>query len=771
MTDGVHLFGVRHHGPGSARSLVRALEALQPDCVLIEGPPDADELLPLAAHAALEPPVALLVYVPDSPRSAALYPFAEFSPEWQAIRWALARQVPVRFIDLPQAVRLAGTGADDGSAAGAQQPDAPAVDAESPSVAGIPEEDAAPSAAAESHPPADDATRTDPLAPIALAAGYTDAERWWDHLVESRGGDDSQVFLALHELMTAVRAELRREESLEERRREAHMRRCIRAARSAGHARIAVVVGAFHTPALDPLPPAREDDALLKGLPKVKTQAAWVPWTYERLSYHSGYGAGVESPVWYELLWKRRGALGAEWLGRAARLLRDEDVPVSSAHVIEACRLADALAAVRERPVPSLAEYGDAAVAVLGAGDSLLLQLIGRKWHFGARLGQVPEEFPAAPLARDLAAEQKRLRLPPRADEKTWDLDLRETLDRERSCLLRRLRVLGIEWGTPAQAGRRSRGSFHEVWAVRWQPEFAVALIEASRHGHTIVQAATTRIVEAAAGTATLPELVARLEDVLYADLPDALPTLVRAIENRTAASTDVLQLLDALPPLVDVVRYGNVRGTDAGLVTEILAGLVPRLLIGLVPACVGIDTDAARVLWKKLRGADQALHALGDEDYRGAWLDLLQKLADSTAVHPLVRGYACRTGYDAQRFDADALERALSFALSAGSEPVEAATWVEGLLSGSGAVLVHDAVLRGAIDRWLRSLGAEHFVQVLPLLRRTFAEFPAPERWMIGNVVTAGAQQSAPAARTDFDLAAAHAIAPVLDRIWGTDG
>src|SRR5262249_38479788 len=140
-------------------------------------------------------------------------------------------------------------------------------------------------------------------------------------------------------------------------RREAFMRKSIRAARSEGFERIAVVCGAYHTPALADMPPARKDDEILRGLAKVKTSAAWVPWSYERLSYASGYGAGVESPVWYELLWERRGALGPEWLTRAARLLRQDDVPASSAHVIEACRLADALAAVRGRAVPGLVEY------------------------------------------------------------------------------------------------------------------------------------------------------------------------------------------------------------------------------------------------------------------------------------------------------------------------------------------------------------------------------------------------------------------------------
>ena len=66
---GVQRFGVRHHGPGSARSLVHALEAHAPQLVLIEGPPDANELLPLAKHAGLEPPVALLVYATDEANS------------------------------------------------------------------------------------------------------------------------------------------------------------------------------------------------------------------------------------------------------------------------------------------------------------------------------------------------------------------------------------------------------------------------------------------------------------------------------------------------------------------------------------------------------------------------------------------------------------------------------------------------------------------------------------------------------------------------------
>src|SRR5215510_377033 len=101
------IFGIRHHGPGSARSLRQALEALRPDCLLVEGPPDAVDALPLLAHRQMKPPVALLIYPPDQPQRAVFYPFAVFSPEWKALNYGLARKIAVRYMDLPQYHRLA----------------------------------------------------------------------------------------------------------------------------------------------------------------------------------------------------------------------------------------------------------------------------------------------------------------------------------------------------------------------------------------------------------------------------------------------------------------------------------------------------------------------------------------------------------------------------------------------------------------------------------------------------------------------------------------
>ncbi len=122
MTD-VHILGIRHHGPGSAHSVAEALATLRPDVVLVEGPPELDQVIPLVTDPDMVPPVAGLIYAVDEPRLASFYPMASFSPEWVAIRWALSTGKPVRAIDLPAAHTFAlraarGTRRDSGGGFG-----------------------------------------------------------------------------------------------------------------------------------------------------------------------------------------------------------------------------------------------------------------------------------------------------------------------------------------------------------------------------------------------------------------------------------------------------------------------------------------------------------------------------------------------------------------------------------------------------------------------------------------------------------------------------
>jgi hypothetical protein len=754
-----HCFGIRHHGPGCARSLVKAFDELQPDCVLIEGPPEADELLAFVLDEAMTPPVALLGYCPDEPRLAVYHPFATFSPEWQALRWAASHGVPVRFIDLPLAHELGQEkAARDARAAAEAAADAAAEAAAKATEAADGEQPEAPGDAAPDRPPAQpadtadvDATlpvdadvaalvdadleHRDPLTWLARAAGYDDGESWWNHMVEERA-DGTELFDAIATAMTSLRAEIgdkhrTPEAAQHEAQREAHMRQCIRAAQKDGHQRIAVVTGAWHLPALRENVPAKADAALLKGLPKVKVLSTWVPWTYRHLTRASGYGAGIASPGWYEHLWNTHDAPGRRaigWLARVARLMRERELDCSSAHLIEAARLAHTLAALRERPAPGLPELDEASRTVLTLGDDTVLKFIREALVVGDHLGGVPPSVPTVPLQRDVDAQQKRLRLKPEALQKTLDLDLRNDNDLARSHLLHRLAILEVPWGSVSRVGRSARGTFHEIWTLQWQPEFALRLIEASLWGQTVEQAATARAQARCAEAGSLAELSALVDRALLAKLDLAVATATKALEDRAALTGDAAQLLETLPPLANVFRYGNVRQTDATLVAHVLDGLALRAAIGLPVACGGLDDSAAETLRGLVLGAHAAIGLRDGADASAAWRRALAQVAVQAGAHDLLKGVAGRLLLDAGDWRTDDAAQAMSLNLSAGAEPAHAAAWLEGFLNRNAVVLLHDATVWALVDDWLSSLSDDHFIRVLPLVRRTFSAFAATE-------------------------------------------
>jgi uncharacterized protein DUF5682 len=697
----VTLYGVRHHGPGSARSVRAALAEQRPDIVLIEGPPEADALVPLAADPQMRPPVALLGYVPGEARQAAFWPFAAFSPEWQAIRYALAADVPVRFCDLPAAHHLAMR--EDGQRGDGQR------------------------------------ERADPVAQLAAAAGYDDPERWWEDVVEHVPG--VAVFSALGEAISVLRAAAG-DDDPQDAVREAHMRKVLRRAVKDGFERIAVICGAWHVPALQELPPtaggrrgfpsAAADDRLLRGLPKVKAALTWVPWTYGRLSYSSGYGAGIRSPGWYDHLFASPGQPVERWLARAAAVLRDEGVPASPAHVIESVRLAGALAALRGRPLAGLEEVTEAARAVLCEGSDLLVELIGRRLVLGERLGAVPPATPMVPLQRDLQEQQRHLRLRPEAEPRDYDLDLRKPTDLGRSRLLHRLTLLQVTWGTSRQGRVRNVGTFRESWQLTWRPELDLALIEAGMWGSTVGAAATQRAVSIAAEAAALDQLTALTERCLLADLGDALPAVLAAVRDRAALDTDVTRLMAALPALVRAARYGDVRGTDPARLGEVAAEMITRICAGLPAAVTSLDETAEHAMREHIDAVHAATGLLADGASRDRWLGTLARLA--LRCPPLISGRLARLLLDAGRITADEAGLRMSRALSAAAPAPAAAGWAEGFLAGSGLLLLHDDKLLALADGWLAGLTAEAFTAVLPALRRTFGAFAPPERRAIGQ-------------------------------------
>ncbi|MBL8536262.1 MAG: hypothetical protein JNM59_02530 [Hyphomonadaceae bacterium] len=713
MAADIRYFGIRHHGPGSARRLVEALDEMRPAAVLIEGPSDASDLLPMLSDPAMQPPVALLAFAADDPARASFWPFATYSPEYQAARWAVRNGARLRFIDLPASSRLAPP----------EQPGTPTTEGEKE-----------PGSVAPDAPHAQDATpaaptlEQDPIGALAAAGGYEDGESWWRDVVEENP-EPGPIFAAIADAMTALREAAAPPEGFEAA-REAHMRLEIAKAAKETEGAIAVVCGAWHVPALQAKLSATADRALLKGAPKQKIAATWAPWTSPRLAVASGYGAGVVAPGWCQHLWDApRSEAATRWLARIAVALRERDHLVSTASLIEAERLAFALAALRGRPAPGFEELRDAAVSCLCFGETIVWHTIAPLLLVGNEVGAIPDDVPLAPLLEDLQREQKRVRLKPEALERELAVDLRSGSGLDRSTLLHRLNLLGVPWGKLTDAGR-SRGTFRERWVLRWEPEFAVALVENLVYGPTIAQAAAGRVSARFKDAANLQALAELVFQSLTAQLPAAVETGIDLIEKRAGQTSDCAELLSSLPALADALRYGQAREVDA----RQLDALVKRILIEgaltLPYAARNLDTDAAAAMRNVMTGANNSVALIElAEDERATWRGALRAIIDDRQAAPLVAGAAARLLYVAEDLLPDGAARLLSRALSPGRPVTDAAGFFEGFFEGAGETLIHDQSLREALDQWVQSLDGETFTAHLPLFRRAFSNLDRMQR------------------------------------------
>lgn len=736
----VSIFGIRHHGPGSAKSLKRALMAFEPDIVLIEGPPDANDMIVHVANAQLKPPVAILVYNPKDLRQAAYYPFAQFSPEWQAMKYALKNELPVQFMDLPQELHFSLNKKAE----------------EDKQLSIIPEEKTVPpkyeeeqeDETIEETPPLPDSKKEillhkDPLAYIAQLAGYNDSERWWEITFEQQENPTS-VFPAIIELMTALREEQGKEIPPREQLREAKMRQIIRQAQKEGYQKIAVVCGAWHVPALHQLDQykASKDKALLKGIKKTKTKSTWVPWTFDRLSVSSGYGAGVISPAWYHLLFGQRKHIIIRWMTKVAHLFRKEDLDASSAHVIEAVRLAETLATLRQLSIPGIEELYEAAVTIFCEGHDSQMKLIEQKLIIGDVMGKVPAEIPVVPFQNDLEKTIKSARLTKyrNTTEALWlkasetkprgGIDLREPSDQIKSHLLHRLNLLGINWGDckiPYKTG--SHGDFSEQWKLMWKPNFAIKIIEAGMWGNTVYSACINFVKKRLEKTDTLPALTELLSQAMKANLNEVFDPLLQQLQNLAAITKDVHHLMDALPQLIKAFRYGSSRLIDVSLLKDQIQQMITRICISLPNACVSINEEAARNLLTKLLACNEKISLLNEEEHIDLWHQSLTQIINLQNVNGILTGACTRILFDKGIYNSEVAGQKMHYALSRANDPIAAAQWIEGFLHGSGLLLIHNPRLWNILDQWVSDLPMDSLKELLPILRRSFANFSNPVR------------------------------------------
>ncbi|MCF8237966.1 MAG: DUF5682 family protein [Saprospiraceae bacterium] len=697
LSSDLRIFGIRHHGPGSARRLLEALHHWKPDCILIECPADGQAALDLIGDPGLVPPLALLIYSPQRPGNAAHLPFARFSPEWLAARYATSRKVPVIAMDLPWGIQD-------------QLPDQ------------IPGQ-----------------RRKDPFAIVATHMGYTDTERWWEYYFEQVHGDED-LFPAIAGLMSEIRNEMDDADDPELQMREAWMRRTMREYQARGYQRIAVVCGAYHVPGLNLKDfDAVTDQALVQQVAAFPTASTWVPWTYHNLATQSGYGAGVLSPAWYDLLFEHRDRTTIHWMTRTAQLLRSKDHTVPPASVPASVEMAEALATLRNMHQPGFVELEEAALATMAHGDLSWLEVIRDKNLIGDRMGKVPDTIPQTPLQEDFhtTVRSARLKRALETPEKVLlDLDLRKKTNALASILLHRLILLNLPWGVLRSAGDRVKGSFRERWTLQWKKLFGMRLLEAGLWGLTLPEAAHRYTIHRAEETVDMAPVSQWLRECLSADLPHTSARLAQILMARVAESVDILDLMKTLTPLVYVTQYGERKPAVQEELLTLIDRLMIRIRVGLASSLLGLSDEQAMEMPGRIRQLTVDMQLLKDQEEKKNIFQILVNAIESDGIHPYLGGALARFLLEEGIWTSDQFVRHLREQLQGEPDMMKASSWCSGLLTGSEALLLHQPDLWQAIDAWVAAIPEASFTTVLPILRRTFTGYSVGSKRQIAILI-----------------------------------
>lgn len=736
-----HLFGVRHLSPGGAFHLLRTLEAVRPTLVLIEGPSDASAFIPHLVSSAARPPVAILAYTEELPVRTVMWPLAEYSPEYQAMKWACSRGVEVRFMDLPSDVTLA-----------LQEPSAPRE--------GITPPPAEPAGGEEPSESSDGLVipRRNLYEELAVLAGEPSYDTYWErhfeHNLNPEAYRSSMLAFSRHMRELTEDGE-RRERSGEfayNAVREAYMNRCLRQAAAEGYkpSQTVAVCGAYHASALTAEAPAMTDGELAQ-LPRRPAKLALMPYSYYRLSSMSGYGAGNAAPNYFAMMWQamQEGTLSQlpyRYLAEAARQLRRAGTHRSTAEVIEAVRLAEALASLHEGSAPVLADLRDAARTLLGQGDLGTVAEALARLDVGTAIGRLPEGVGQTPIQDDFSRQLRELKLDKyrSAVAAGLTLDLRENrrvtteeaalLDLRRSRFLHRLAWLDIGFAQHKPSGQQD-ASWKEEWVLQWTPESEIRLVEAVLLGESVELAAAFKLRQSMEACSSIGEASQLINMASLCGLTAQMETGLGVLQRLAADSRDVAGMAAAAAELAVILGYGTLRRVETGHLGPMMRQLFVRSCLYL-PDAAGCSDEAAAGMAQAMGQLD-ALAREHEEWADGElWYAELRKLADRDDRNPKLSGLACAILLERSLITAEEAGAEMSRRLSPGIPAELGAGWFEGLSMRNRYALLSRPYLWEQLDAYIAGLDEEQFRRALVFLRRAFSTFSHKEKTMAAELL-----------------------------------
>ena len=723
------LFPVRHHSPACSYHLLRAIELYSPDTVLIEGPENANELIPVLNDERTVLPAAFYYYYKDKKKYITddaedykcYYPFLYSSPEYNALKAAAARGIPARFIDLPYSEILINTTKSKGLLKNDKQSYA------------------------------DDSrlVRGQFYKRLCEKTGIRSFEEFWEKYFEIEGlyKPTEEFVRAMHTYCALTRSGTKREELAADATliREQHMAYNITEAMKT-YKKTLIVTGGFHSLGLyELLQRGNVKPVKLHSVPAGCTGCFPAAYSYEAADALHGYASGMSFPFFYDsifkLLCEQQAPEGAynsvtlDMLSRCAKECKSKELPVAISDVTAALSLMQGLAPMRNVHECGFYELYDGVTSCFIKGErsvsnSIPLDIL-KRIATGDGVGHIGDTAHTPPLIADFEekCEAFKLKYHSAVPQEKDIARFKSPRELEISRFLHRMDYLDTGFaqrlkGADLHSGR-DKSRVHELWSYRRSPQVDSSLIDHTADGFTIEEACANiaagrlraeRRCEGAAKTAV---------DCFLCGIE--LPEVSSSINRVLSGDGDLLSIGKGLYYFDMLYNLSRLYGYDSSASFSYLESCFDRLSDSLTELINVPDEQAGECIdiLKRLYGLCDTLFSDRRDTLYAALCEMSQARDKNPAVLGAVMGLMYAFESKNQYIAEDAMRGYLG-----GSVEVkkQGAKYLRGLFSTARDIVFADNDFLRMTDKLIVSMGHEDFMEILPSMRLAFSGFTPQE-------------------------------------------
>ena len=728
-------FPIRHHSPACARHLERIIDEYEPDCILVEGPENANDLIPVLTDPETKAPIALYYSYRDDrgllgekgETYSCYYPFLDHSPELVALRMAALRKIPGQFMDLPYARILLATREAQGLRSEAEK---------------------------QNYASDRYLANNRFLTLLCEKSGLRSFEEFWEKYFES-AQLSSADFVNLMNTYCLLSRQHTDPTALEQDgclAREAHMAQRIRDAMEV-YKKVLVVAGGFHIRGL--LHP-KTVAAAYAMIPPESQSVYPMRYTMPAADALSGYASGMPAPGFYADIWQAMHEEGDAWdrvildyLVRTGRALRRKGATISTFDETCALDQARGLAALRDKTAPGLYELQDAVLSCFVKGEASLSGLepveVLRELVTGKAVGQLCSGALVPPLARDFDMQCKKHRLKQEAGTKQ-EITLAifsNPKHRAASRFLYQTEFLDCGFAKrkkgPDLLGRKDRSLIREIWDYRWSVSVDTALIEHSASGATMMDACATELRQRMKDATRAQEGADLLVRGFLMGIGDVADRLASRLDELLIADGNFYSLCSACDALNDLEQWRSQYGETATYDYDALLRRCFDRVLQLLPSQNNVDDRHVQRVQQACMLIYQVTGRASFAAQRPRLLRAFALLIGQTTIHAGLHGAVLGLLYGADPGWKSKIDEAVrGYLRGTRGMMLQSASFLQGLFYTARDLLLVDQEFLKQVDALLCELNDEDFTALLPELRLAFSYFAPMETDRIARTAAA---------------------------------